>query len=115
MLTKAKVVAASRMKMRQVKVPAARFFNVGESEQVAAWHRYYHQLAVHLESASQFFAVYLFFHQGSDSVLTCNGDIHRMHTQAYACPLPSSTTPAPLALLRHQLVLHLPKLSLAAS
>ena len=52
MLTKAKVVAASRMKMRQVKVPAARFFNVGESEQVAAWHRYYHQLAVHLESAT---------------------------------------------------------------
>jgi hypothetical protein len=33
-----------------VKVPAARFFNVGESEEVAAWHRYYHQLAVHLES-----------------------------------------------------------------
>jgi hypothetical protein len=38
MLTKAKVVAASKMKMRQVKVPAARFFNVGESEEVAAWH-----------------------------------------------------------------------------
>jgi hypothetical protein len=36
MLTKAKVVAASKMKMRQVKVPAARFFNVGESEEVAA-------------------------------------------------------------------------------
>jgi uncharacterized small protein (DUF1192 family) len=52
MLTKAKVVAASKMKMRQVKVPAARFFNVGESEEVAAWHRYYHQLAVHLESAT---------------------------------------------------------------
>ena len=50
MLTRAKIVAASQMKMRHVKVPAARFFNVGESEEVAAWHRYYHQLAVHLES-----------------------------------------------------------------
>jgi hypothetical protein len=28
------------MKMCHVKVPAARFFNVGESEEMAAWHRY---------------------------------------------------------------------------
>jgi hypothetical protein len=50
MLTKAKIVAASKVKPRHVKMPAARFFNVGESEEMAAWHRYYHQLAVHLES-----------------------------------------------------------------
>ncbi len=36
LLTRAKIVAASKMKMRHVKVPAARFFNVGESEEVAA-------------------------------------------------------------------------------
>ena len=49
MLTKAKIVAASKMKPRYVKVPAARFFNLGADEETAAWHRYYHQLAVHLE------------------------------------------------------------------
>ena len=59
MLTKAKVAAASKMKPRHVKVPAARFFEVGESEQVAAWHRYYHQLAVHLESATMWEGVKL--------------------------------------------------------
>ena len=48
MIEKAKAVAASKAKPRCVKVPAARFFEVGESEQVAAWHRFYHQLAVHL-------------------------------------------------------------------
>ena len=49
LLTKAKFVAASKMKPRYVKVPGARFFNLGEAEETPAWHRYFHQLAVHLE------------------------------------------------------------------
>ena len=49
MLTKAKIIAASKMKPRYVKVPGTRFFNLGEAEETAAWNRYFHQLAVHLE------------------------------------------------------------------
>ena len=86
MLTRAKIVAASKMKMRHVKVPAARFFNVGESEEVAAWHRYYHQLAVHLESETVWEGVKL-----ADGAEVLKGlELLKMvegkHTPACACP-----------------------------
>ena len=85
MLTKAKIVAASKMKMRQVKVPAARFLNVGESEEVAAWHRYYHQLVVHLESATVWEGVKLA--EGAEVLkgLELLKMVEGRHTPACAC------------------------------
>jgi hypothetical protein len=85
MLTKAKIVAASKMKPRHVKVPAARFFNVGESEKMAAWHRYYHQLPVHLESATVWEGVKLA--EGAELLkgLELLKMVEGKHTPACAC------------------------------